>query len=261
MKDKFNFWDEICGTLPFRRLGLKKITPYSLEVFDTWYFNHYPYLKNYFSKDSLKDQRVLEIGLGFGSVGECLALNSKEYTGVDLAANPVKLMQKRIQFKKIKNAIAQNENAVNLTFKDNSFDFIVSIGCLHHTPNLSSSINEVYRVLKPGGQAVIMIYAKYSITSLLLPFFYIIDLIKNGFSLNKIKSFRRFAYDSNLKGNAAPKTVFTSKKELKIFTSKFESIKFCRENYWFPFLRKKGFFLNNCLIQTFGNDWYLILKK
>ena len=53
MKDKFNFWDEICGTLPFRRLGLKKITPYSLEVFDTWYFNHYPYLKKYFSKDSL----------------------------------------------------------------------------------------------------------------------------------------------------------------------------------------------------------------
>ena len=78
MKDKFNFWDEICGTLPFRRLGLKKITPYSLEVFDTWYFNHYPYLKKYFSKDSLKDQRVLEIGLGFGSVGEYLALNSKE---------------------------------------------------------------------------------------------------------------------------------------------------------------------------------------
>ena len=79
--------------------------------------------------------------------------------------------------------------------------------------------------------------------------------------LKKIKSFRRFAYDSNLKGNAAPKTVFTSKKELKIFTSKFESVKFCRENYWFPFLRKKGFFLNNCLIQTFGNDWYIILKK
>ena len=256
-----NFWNELCETVPFRRLGLKKITLYSLEVFDKWYFNHYPYLKKYFSEDTLKDKSVLEIGLGFGSVGEYLALNSKEYTGVDLANNPVKLMQERIQLKKIIRARVHNENAIDLSFNDNSFYFLVSIGCLHHTTNLSTSINEVYRVLKPGGQAVIMIYAKYSITSLLLPFFYITDLIKNGFSLNKIKFFRRFAYDSNLKGNAAPKTVFTTKKELKIVTSKFESIKFCRENYWFPFLRKKVFFLNNCLIQTFGNDWYLILKK
>lgn len=258
---KDNFWDEICGTVLFKRLGLKKITPYSLEVFDKWYFNHYPYLKKYFSKDRLKGKRVLEIGLGFGSLGEYLAIYSEEYTGVDLANNPVKLMQERIQFKKIENAKAQNENAIDLSFKDNSFDFIVSIGCLHHTPDISSSINEVYRVLKPGGQAVIMIYAKYSITSLLLPFFYIIDLIKNGFSLNKLKSFRRFAYDSNFKGTAAPVTVFTSKKELQNLTIKFKDHQFNRENYWFPFFRKKNFFLNSFLIRNYGNDWYIVIKK
>ena len=256
-----NFWNEICGTVPFRRLGLKKITPYSLEVFDKWYFNHYPYLKKYFSEDTLKDKSVLEIGLGFGSVGEYLALNSKEYTGVDLANNPVKLMQERIQLKKIKRARVQNEDAIDLSFNDNSFDFLVSIGCLHHTPNLSRSINEVYRVLKPGGQAVVMIYAKYSITTLLLPFFYVIDLIKNGFSLNKLKSFRRFAYDSNFKGTAAPLTVFTSKKELQNLTIKFKDHQFNRENYWFPFFRKNFFFLNSFLIRNYGNDWYIVIKK
>jgi len=38
-----NFWEEICGTVAFRRLGLKKITPDSLAIFDAWYFDHYPY--------------------------------------------------------------------------------------------------------------------------------------------------------------------------------------------------------------------------
>ena len=94
MLEKEDFWEEICGTVAFKRLGLKKVTPDSLAIFDAWYFDHYPYLKKYFSKNELKDKTVLEIGLGFGSVGEYLAMNSEEYVGVDLAKTPVKLMKK-----------------------------------------------------------------------------------------------------------------------------------------------------------------------
>ncbi|PIO48100.1 MAG: hypothetical protein CMR00_06450 [[Chlorobium] sp. 445] len=35
-------------------------------------------------------------------------------------------------------------------------------GVLHHTPNPINAFNEVYRVLKPGGKAIIMLYHKHS---------------------------------------------------------------------------------------------------
>lgn len=261
MLEKEDFWEEICGTVAFKRLGLKKVTPDSLAIFDAWYFDHYPYLKKYFSKNELKDKTVLEIGLGFGSVGEYLAMNSEEYVGVDLAKTPVKLMEERIRLKQLEKAKVRNANAIDLPFSENNFDFVVSLGCIHHTPSMYKSINEIHRVLKPGGQAVLMVYAKYSITFLLLPFFYVLDLFKNGFSWNKLRSFRRFAYDSNLEGTGAPVTVFTSKKELKNLTNKFKEHQFNRENYWFPFFRKRGFFLNNFFIRNYGNDWYVVIKK
>ena len=261
MFDKDNFWEEICGTVAFRRLGLKKITSDSLAIFDDWYFDHYPYLKKHLPKNKLKDKSVLEIGLGFGSVGEYLALNSKEYTGVDLAQKPLKLMEERINFKQLKKAKVKNASAIDLPFPQDTFDFVVSLGCIHHTPSIHNSINEIHRVLKPGCEALIMIYAKHSITQLLMPLFYVVDVLKNGFSWNKMRSFRRFAYDSNLEGTGAPVTVFTSKRELENLTIKFKEHQFNRENYWFPFLRKRGFFLNSFLIQNFGNDWYILIKK
>lgn len=38
-----------------------------------------------------------------------------------------------------------------MSFKDNTFDLITCFGVLHHIPNVSSVLNEIYRCLKPGG--------------------------------------------------------------------------------------------------------------
>ncbi len=56
----------------------------------------------------------------------------------------------------------QIENAEQLSFRDEQFDFVYSHGVLHHTPNPINAFNEVYRVLKPGGKAIIMLYHKHS---------------------------------------------------------------------------------------------------
>jgi ubiquinone/menaquinone biosynthesis C-methylase UbiE len=58
---------------------------------------------------------------------------------------------------------AQVADAENLPFPDGSFDVVYSFGVLHHTPNTQKSIDEVYRVLKPGGRIIIMLYHKDSI--------------------------------------------------------------------------------------------------
>jgi ubiquinone/menaquinone biosynthesis C-methylase UbiE len=44
---------------------------------------------------------------------------------------------------------------------------VVSLGVLHHTPDTPGAINELHRVLKPGGEALIMLYHRYSWYTLL----------------------------------------------------------------------------------------------
>jgi SAM-dependent methyltransferase len=46
----------------------------------------------------------------------------------------------------------------DLPFEDGSFDIVYSYGVLHHTPNTEKALSEAYRVLKPGGTALIMLY-------------------------------------------------------------------------------------------------------
>ena len=45
-----------------------------------------------------------------------------------------------------------------MDWSDEVFDGVVSIGCLHHTGNIYKAVSEIYRVLKPGGQALVMLY-------------------------------------------------------------------------------------------------------
>jgi len=63
-------------------------------------------------------------------------------------------------------------DAENLPFAENSFDIVYSYGVLHHTPSTADAIQEVKRVLRPGGKARIMIYHKYSFVGYMLWFRY-----------------------------------------------------------------------------------------
>jgi len=258
---KLNFWDEICGTIAFQELGLTSVTHENLKIFDEWYFKFYPYLNKYLPKGLIKNKNVLEIGLGFGSVGNFIFKQSKTYTGVDLAKNPVDLMNKRIDFESVNTASAQEGSVLDLKFDDNTFDTVVSIGCIHHTGSIPKAIDEITRVLKPGGTMIIMVYARYSLTYFLYPFLFVVDLIKNGMDFQKIKNFRNYLYDSNISGEGAPLTHFSTKKELYRLLSRTKSMKISRENYQFPRIRKKGYLINSYLIKLLGCDFYIIAKK
>ena len=53
-------------------------------------------------------------------------------------------------------------DAEKLCFKDGSFDAVWSAGVLHHVDDTEEAIREIYRVLKPGGTFVAVLYHKYS---------------------------------------------------------------------------------------------------
>ena len=51
----------------------------------------------------------------------------------------------------------------NLPFDDNTFDLVYSWGVIHHTPDTPKAMDEIVRVLKPGGTAKVMIYHRKSL--------------------------------------------------------------------------------------------------
>jgi SAM-dependent methyltransferase len=57
-------------------------------------------------------------------------------------------------------------SVLELPFADNSFDMVFSHGVLHHVPEIGQAEREIHRVLRPGGELVIMMYARWSLNYL-----------------------------------------------------------------------------------------------
>lgn len=105
--------------------------------------------------------KVLEIGCGLGTDGAQFAKAGADYTGIDLTEASIELARKRFELFGLKGEF-RVADAEHLDFADDSFDLVYSHGVLHHTPDIDAAIREVHRVLKPGGQARVMLYHRHS---------------------------------------------------------------------------------------------------
>lgn len=105
--------------------------------------------------------RVLEIGCGLGTDGAQFAKAGAVYTGIDLTDAAIELAQKRFEQFGLQGEF-QVADAENLQFPDESFDVVYSHGVLHHTPDISAAVQEIHRVLKPGGRVIVMLYHRGS---------------------------------------------------------------------------------------------------
>jgi ubiquinone/menaquinone biosynthesis C-methylase UbiE len=110
---------------------------------------------------STRGLQVLEIGCGLGTDGAQFAEAGADYTGVDLTEAAVELARKRFEFFNLPGKF-QTADAESLDFADESFDLVYSHGVLHHTPETEKAIQEVHRVLRPGGRAMVMLYHRGS---------------------------------------------------------------------------------------------------
>jgi len=119
---------------------------------------HIPIAADFASARGLK---VLEIGCGLGTDGAQFAEAGADYTGVDLTEAAVDLARQRFELFDLAGKF-QTADAENLDFADDSFDLVYSHGVLHHTPDTQKAIDEVHRVLRPGGRAVVMLYHRDS---------------------------------------------------------------------------------------------------
>lgn len=100
---------------------------------------------------------VLEIGVGQGTHAQLIAVCAKSFTGIDLTSAASQATAKRLQVFGLPGRVLQMD-AEAMEFADGSFDFIWSWGVIHHSANTRRILEEMHRVLRPGGSATVMIY-------------------------------------------------------------------------------------------------------
>ena len=170
-----------------------------------------PYIQDFAKFESFNNLDVLEIGVGMGCDHSLIALaKPKSLWGIDLTERAIEHTKSRFITLGLQSNL-KVDDAENLSFKDNQFDAVYSWGVLHHSVNTQNCFDEVYRVLKPGGSAKIMIYHKYSPTGFML-------WLRHG--LLKFKSLESI-YSEYLE---SPGTKAFTLKETQKLTKKFENV-------------------------------------
>jgi len=102
---------------------------------------------------SIETGVLVDLGSGTGFLAIEIAKRAPQLKvyGIDLSKAMVKIARRHAQA--TKNVQFEFCNAAELTFKDDSIDFIVSTGSLHHWKKPVKVFNECYRVLKNGKEA------------------------------------------------------------------------------------------------------------
>jgi ubiquinone/menaquinone biosynthesis C-methylase UbiE len=156
-----DFWENnpLCASVIPYKIGSKK------------YFNYYDGLREKneppkFSEQlheykSFSGKRVLDVGCGNGYVLSRYSSYGADTYGIDITEKAIELCKKRFELSHLNGEFA-TAPAEKLPFENDFFDCVCSMGVLHHVSDTQKAIDEIYRVLKPGGKIILMFYHRNS---------------------------------------------------------------------------------------------------
>jgi SAM-dependent methyltransferase len=120
------------------------------------------YFGKIFPYERYRSRRVLEVGCGMGTMAMNWARHGALVFASDLNLTAVTQTRRRFLNLGLASAIVQMD-ANTMPYADDSFDYVYSWGVLHHSPDLDSSVREMFRILRPGGEFGVMLYCRDSL--------------------------------------------------------------------------------------------------
>ena len=112
---------------------------------------HQRLLKAYYLSQEYISGSVLEVGCGEGRGVELLAPKAEKYMGIDKIHYVIEKLKDRYPKIDFRQMVIPPFSGL----KDNEFDVVVSFQVIEHIKDDIAYLNEIYRVLKPGGTALI----------------------------------------------------------------------------------------------------------
>jgi SAM-dependent methyltransferase len=112
-----------------------------------------------FTPDELRGKLILDVGCGMGRFAEVASRWGARVIGVDLSTAAEVAAQ---NLGARDGVFFFQADAFALPFANESFDFIYSLGVLHHTPDCEKAFKGLVKFLKPGGTIAIWLYSGYN---------------------------------------------------------------------------------------------------
>ena len=209
-------------------------------------------LDNEIHYDEFKGKVGINVGSGPGDEAAMLSyIGNSLCIPIDLTSAAVVCAHKTLHRLNCVSDIAIQADARFLPIKSNSLDYYYSSGVLHHSPDIKKSIEEAYRVLKPGGVAYIALYGKDN------PVFLILKLkafLKGKFSKENIGEFinanseTAWITDYDKKN---PKTDLFSKSECERLLDQFSRVIVRKSGFRWNQIPKVGKFIDKVRPKSF----------
>ncbi len=115
--------------------------------------------------ETLAPKKILDIATGTGDFAvESLKLKPEQVIGVDISEGMLDVGRKKMKKKGLDNIITlESGDSENLRFDDNNFDAVIVAFGVRNFENLELGLNEMNRVLRPGGKTIILEFSKPTI--------------------------------------------------------------------------------------------------
>ncbi len=125
-------------------------------------YSLYPEILRIAAFNSFQNRDVLEVGVGQGADHFMFAKGGARLAGVDLTEKHCRMTREFLNAYSLRSDI-RHANACELPFPDASFDHVYSCGVLLLVKNIERAMEEILRVLRPGGTVTVMLYNKQSV--------------------------------------------------------------------------------------------------
>jgi len=137
------------------------------RAYDAHRYRTEPHIPKCLDEIDFAGKSVLEIGLGQGAESEQIVRRGACWSGLDLTAESVARVRTRLRLRGLPFEDIKQGSALAIPYPASSFDIVFSHGVLHHVPEIHRAQAEIARVLRPGGELVVMVYAKRSLNYVL----------------------------------------------------------------------------------------------
>lgn len=129
---------------------------------DDYRFDKLHYLPRLVDFAGYRGKELLEVGCGIGTDLVRFARGGAIVTGVDLSRTAIELARRNFEWNGVTARELRVGNGEALPYADASFDVVYGHGVLQYTADAPALVRECHRVLRPGGDAIFMVYNRVS---------------------------------------------------------------------------------------------------
>jgi SAM-dependent methyltransferase len=136
-------------------------TPGFFADLDQYHFEKLHHLLRLVTFEGYRGKRVLDVGCGAGTDLVRFARAGAIVSGVDLSAAAIELARANVAQQGLE-ADLREADAAHLPYADGTFDLVFAHGVVQYSADPAGVVGECWRVLKPGGEAIVQAYNRVS---------------------------------------------------------------------------------------------------